>query len=66
MSVSFDDPEMSFRRGYVHGARELFRGIDGYLPPTVSAAVKAWLERDVANWRLLNQQGEHSLRHGAP
>jgi len=37
--IDKNDPEVSYRRGYEHGANEVLR------------AVRAWVEEDVHQWR---------------
>jgi hypothetical protein len=53
----FADPEMSFRRGYVHGAWILFKEIESALTPPQRETIRNWIERDLANWRLNNLKG---------
>ena len=45
------DPEASYRRGYAHGAEEVFRAVAPALPEDVSAKIKRWLKGDLAAWR---------------
>src|SRR3954451_13105694 len=42
------DPEASYRRGYTHGAEEVFRAVAPALPEDVSAKIKRWLKGDLA------------------
>jgi hypothetical protein len=58
MANEFDDPEMSYRRGYHQGAWAVFDLVDEYLPSSISAAVRAWIERDLHKWRLNSTRGE--------
>jgi hypothetical protein len=32
-AIGVDDPEMSYRRGYEHGAVEMFRAVERFLDP---------------------------------
>jgi hypothetical protein len=54
----FDDPEQSYRRGYVHGAREVLAAIEQRLPADQWAMVETWLEGDLSKWRLENLRGK--------
>ena len=54
----FDDPEQSYRRGYVHGARELLAALEGRLPADQRAMIERWLEGDLSKWRLENLRGK--------
>ena len=47
-----DDPEMSFRRGYEHGAIETFHAIERFLDPAAREVLRAWIEKDVYIWRM--------------
>lgn len=47
-----DDPEMSFRRGYEHGAIETFHAIERFLDPATREVLRAWIEKDVYIWRM--------------
>ena len=46
-----EDPEMSFRRGYEHGAIETFQSIQRFLDPRTREVLRAWIEKDVYLWR---------------
>jgi hypothetical protein len=46
-----DDPEMSFRRGYEHGAIETFQSVERFLDPVTRQVLRAWIEKDVYTWR---------------
>jgi hypothetical protein len=50
--IEKDDAEMSYRRGYEHGAIETFHAIERFLVPAVREAVRAWIEQDIHGWRL--------------
>jgi hypothetical protein len=50
--IDKDDPEMSFRRGYEHGAIETFHAIERFLDPGPREALRAWIEKDVYVWRM--------------
>ena len=54
----YADPEMSYRRGYQHGAWELFVAIDAFLPAAIATQVREWILRDLREWRLKNLRGE--------
>jgi hypothetical protein len=49
--IGTDDPEMSYRRGYEHGAAEMFRAVELFLNPVIREALRAWIEEDVHGWR---------------
>jgi hypothetical protein len=44
-----DSPEMSFRRGYQHGAIDVFRAIER-LDPASRQILKDWIEKDIYVW----------------
>jgi hypothetical protein len=54
----FDDPEMSYRRGFYQGAWILFEVMERYLPPARALAAREWIQKDVFGWRLKNMQGK--------
>jgi hypothetical protein len=54
----FDDPEQSYRRGYVHGAREVLGAIERRLPADQRGVIEGWLEGDLSKWRLENLRGK--------
>ena len=54
----FDDPEQSYRRGYVHGVRGVLAAMEPRLPADQRAAIETWLEGDLSKWRLENLQGK--------
>ena len=58
----FDDPEMSYRRGFYHGARALFEEIQACLPPDRRTVVQHWIQKDVFGWRLQNLRGKSGRR----
>jgi hypothetical protein len=47
-----EDPEMSYRRGYEHGAIETFQSVERFLDPATRQALRAWIEKDVYAWRM--------------
>ena len=47
-----NDPEMSYRRGYQHGASETFRAVEQFLDPAMREVVRAWIEKDIDGWRI--------------
>jgi hypothetical protein len=54
----FDDREQSYRRGYVHGAREVLAAIERRLPADQRGMIEGWLEGDLSKWRLENLRGK--------
>jgi hypothetical protein len=60
------DPEASYRRGYAHGAQEVFRAVAVLLPDEMSAKIERWLKGDLATWRLANLRGLDSTRQCTP
>jgi hypothetical protein len=48
--IGIDDAEMSYRRGFEHGATEILRAVAGLLEPGVCDALQAWIS-DVHQWR---------------
>jgi len=50
--IEKDDAEMSYRRGYEHGALETFHAVERFLDPAMREAVRAWIEQDIHGWRL--------------
>jgi hypothetical protein len=50
--------EQSYRRGYVHGAREVVAAIERRLPADQRAMIETWLEGDLSKWRLENLRGK--------
>ncbi len=49
--IGKDDPEMSYRRGYEHGAVETFRAVERFLGPATREVLRAWIQEDVHGWR---------------
>jgi hypothetical protein len=45
------DPGISYRRGYEHGAKGVFRAVAQLLDPTSREILRAWVENDVHQWR---------------
>jgi hypothetical protein len=64
MAHEFDDPEMSYRRGYHQGASAVFDRVAEYLPPLISGTVRAWIERDLHEWRVKSIRGESRRKDG--
>ena len=62
---AFLDPEMSYRRGYEHGAWELFHAIEDHLPPSIREEAKTWIQRDIRTWRVANLTGNAVRSAGA-
>jgi hypothetical protein len=50
--IEKDDVEMSYRRGYEHGAIETFHAVERFLDPAMREVVRAWIEQDIHGWRL--------------
>jgi hypothetical protein len=44
----FDDPEMSYWRGFHQGAWLLFAAIEPYLPPDRATAARDWIQKEVS------------------
>jgi hypothetical protein len=62
---SFDDPEISYRRGYEHGAWQLFEDIETLLPEAVRSEIRSWVYNEVhSKWRVPNLAGETGRRRG--
>jgi hypothetical protein len=64
MAGEYDDPEMSYRRGYYQGAWATFQAVQHVLPSPASAAIRAWIERRVFAWRLENMRGKSGRKEG--
>ena len=47
-----EDSEMSYLRGYEHGAIEIFQSVERFLDPATRQALRAWIEKDVYAWRM--------------
>jgi len=60
------DPEACYRRGFAHGAVEVFRAVSAVLPEDVSGKVERWLKGDLAIWRVANLRGLDSTRQCTP
>jgi hypothetical protein len=60
------DPEACYRRGYAHGAQEVFRAVSAVLPEDVSLKIEHWLKGDLAIWRVANLRGLDSTRQCTP
>jgi hypothetical protein len=50
-AIGVDDPEMSYRRGYEHGAVEVFRAVERFLDPATREVLRAWVQEDIHGWR---------------
>ena len=50
-AVGKDDPEMAYRRGYQYGATQTFQAVERFLDPATRAAVRAWIDSDIYEWR---------------
>jgi len=51
-AIGINDPEMSYRRGYEHGAAETFRAVERFLDPSTREVLRGWIENDVYLWRV--------------
>src|SRR5262245_29435459 len=51
-AIGMDDSEMSYRRGYQHGAAKGFRAVERFLDPATREVLRAWIEQDVYGWRV--------------
>jgi hypothetical protein len=60
------DPEACYRRGYEHGAEEVFRAVAAALPQSLCSMIERWLESDVKTWRIANLRGVDSTRQHTP
>jgi len=49
---TYQDPEMSYRRGYHDGAWELFQSIRHLLPAADRERALAWIQQDIRHWRV--------------
>jgi hypothetical protein len=49
--IGKDDPEMSYRRGYEHGAVETFRAVERFLDAATREVLRVWIQEDVHGWR---------------
>jgi hypothetical protein len=49
--IGKDDAEMSYRRGYEHGAVETFRAVERFLDPATREVLRLWIQEDVHGWR---------------
>jgi hypothetical protein len=68
---SFQDLEMSYRRGYHDGAWELFQSIRHLLSMTERERTLAWIQQDIRHWRVDDHaskpaSGSCVLVHGLP
>jgi hypothetical protein len=61
VEMQMDDSEMSYRRGYQHGAAETFRAVERFLNPATREVLRAWIEEDVYGWRVKAMLGYPSL-----
>jgi hypothetical protein len=50
--IEKDDVEMSYRRGYEHGAIETFHAVERFLDPAMREVVRAWIEQAEGRLRL--------------
>jgi hypothetical protein len=56
-AIGMDDSEMSYRRGYQHGAAKVFRAAGRFLDPATREVLRAWIEQDVYGWRVKGMLG---------
>jgi hypothetical protein len=50
-AIGVDDPGMSYRRGFEHGAVEMFRAVERFLDPATREVLRAWIQEDIHGWR---------------
>jgi hypothetical protein len=60
--TSFQDPEMSYRRGCHDGALELFQAIQHLLPASERERLRASIQREIGSWRIDDPVGKTSER----
>jgi hypothetical protein len=60
--VEYADPEMSYRRGFAHGAWILYDRVNAYLPVSIADQVRNWIQREIWQLRLKNLRGEITRR----
>jgi hypothetical protein len=60
----YADPEMSYRRGFAHGAQILYDQVKPYLSVSIADQVRDWMQRDIWEWRLKNLRGKITRRPG--
>ena len=58
MADEMHDPEMCYRRGYHHGAQQVFDAIKHCLPVQQRSIVHAWIAEDVCKWRVAGLKRE--------
>ena len=63
MADEMHDPEMCYRRGYHHGAQQVFDAIKHHLPMRQSSIVHAWIAEDLLKWRVAGMKGESKRDH---
>jgi hypothetical protein len=64
-SDEFNDPEQSFRRGYVQGACAVFDVVEKELSLAQRSYFQQWL-RDLRQWRTDNMRGKTGRKKIAP
>ena len=52
MPEHIDDPEGSYRRGYMHGASDVMHFVSALIPPGEFQKLKVWLNGPVREWRM--------------
>ncbi len=58
MMSDFEDPERSYRRGYGHGAWDVFEATRAFLPAREAARIERWFTTDVTKWRSAAATGK--------
>jgi hypothetical protein len=53
-----NDPEASYRRGYVHGAWDVIEAVRGLLPPKEQSRLEDCFNGPAQEWRDLNLSGK--------
>jgi hypothetical protein len=60
----FNDPELSYRRGYAHGASTVIESIKGRLPSREADILEHWFREHVSGWRREAMMGESTRAAG--
>ena len=56
-AIGIDDAQMSYRRGYQHGAAEVFHAVERFLDPVAREGLRSWIEEDLYGWRFQARLG---------
>jgi hypothetical protein len=60
----FNDPELSYRRGYSHGAADVIEAAKGKLPSREAGILEHWFQELLAEWRREAMMGESRRASG--